>query len=93
MRSQRLDDVVHAVSVGRGPVGQVAHSTLKALTPRDVRRRMLRFTQRRVVHGAPGAADEELLLELRRRFRPEVERLSDYLGRDLVALWRYDRLD
>ncbi|MGH2863873.1 MAG: sulfotransferase family protein [Solirubrobacteraceae bacterium] len=36
--------------------------------------------------------DEELMLELRRRFKPEVEAVSDYLGRDLVTLWGYDRL-
>ena len=31
--------------------------------------------------------------ELRQRFRPEVEALSDYLGRDLVTFWGYDELD
>jgi hypothetical protein len=30
--------------------------------------------------------------ELRRRFKPEVVALSDYLDRDLVALWGYDKL-
>ena len=30
------------------------------------------------------------MLELRRRFKPEVEATSEYLGRDLVALWGYD---
>jgi hypothetical protein len=33
------------------------------------------------------------MLELRRRFKPEVEALSEYLRRDLVKLWRYDELD
>ena len=37
-----------------------------------------------------GARDERLVEELRRRYKPEVEALSDYLGRDLVALWGYD---
>jgi len=32
------------------------------------------------------------MLELRKRFKPEVEALSDYLGRDLVAQWGYDSL-
>ena len=31
--------------------------------------------------------------ELRRRFKGEVVALSEYLGRDLVSLWGYDRLD
>ena len=33
------------------------------------------------------------MLELRRRFAPEVVALSEYLDRDLVSLWGYDRLD
>ena len=33
------------------------------------------------------------MLELRRRFEAEVHALSDYLGRDLVTLWGYDRID
>jgi len=32
------------------------------------------------------------MLELRRRFKGEVIALSDYLGRDLVSLWGYDRV-
>ncbi len=30
--------------------------------------------------------------DLMRRFRPEVDRLSELLGRDLVRLWRYDAI-
>jgi hypothetical protein len=32
------------------------------------------------------------MLELRRRYRPEVVALSEHLERDLVALWGYDKL-
>ena len=32
------------------------------------------------------------MLELRRRFRGEVEALSEYLDRDLVTLWGYDNV-
>ena len=35
---------------------------------------------------------EDLMLELRRRFKAEVEALSEYLDRDLVALWGYDKV-
>jgi hypothetical protein len=31
--------------------------------------------------------------ELRRRFKGEVEAISEYLGRDLITLWGYDRVD
>jgi hypothetical protein len=54
---------------------------------------MLDVTQRRIVHGNPPPPDEKLMLELRRRFRPEVVALSDYLGRDLVRLWGYDAIE
>jgi hypothetical protein len=33
------------------------------------------------------------MAELRRRFRGEVEALGEYLGRDLVSLWGYDRVE
>jgi hypothetical protein len=93
MRSQALDDIVHAVSVGRGPAGRAVKGVVKTLTPERLRREALRVTQQRVVHGAPEQADEAFMNELRHRFRPEVEALSEYLGRDMVSLWGYDRLD
>jgi len=33
------------------------------------------------------------MLELRHRFKGEVVALSEYLGRDLVALWDHDGVD
>jgi hypothetical protein len=91
MRSQQLDELVHSVSVGRGPASRAAKATLKALTPRGLRRDVLTLTQRHLVHGAAPPLDERLALQLRRRFRGEVAALSEYLGRDLTALWGYDR--
>jgi len=93
MRSQTLDEIVHAVSVGRGPAGRAVRGPVKALTPERLRRKALRMTQQRVVHAPPPAADEQFMNELRRRFKGEVVALSDYLGRDLVSLWGYDRID
>jgi Sulfotransferase family len=91
MRSQRLDALVNTVSVGRGPVSRAAKAGVKALIPNQrLRGRALRVTQRKVVYGSPRPADEELMLELRERFRGEVAALSDYLGRDLLTLWGYD---
>src|SRR6185295_9470404 len=80
MRSQRLDDLVHAVSVVRGgPMTRTARSAVKALTPRGLRRDALQLTSRRIVHGRPRQVDEAFMNELRKRFRPEVERLSAYV--------------
>lgn len=93
VRSQRLHELVHALSVGRGPVSRAAKGAVKTLTPRRLRRSALHATQRGVVYAAPEPLDEQLQAELRRRFAPEVHALSAYLGRDLVTLWGYDRLD
>jgi hypothetical protein len=92
MRSQQLDDLVHSISVGRGPLTRVVKAGVKAVTPRGLRRDALRLTIRRIVHRQLGPADDELMLALRRRFEPEVVSLSEYLGRDLVKLWGYDNL-
>ena len=93
MRSQQLDDLLNIVSVGRGPVSGTVKVGLKTVMPSGLRSRAIRFTQRHLVQGRPQPPDERLLLELRRRFRGEVAALSEYLDRDLVALWGYDRLD
>jgi ATP-binding cassette subfamily B protein len=89
-RSQRLHELMHALSVGRGPVSVAVKETVKALTPQGLRRQALYAAQRHVVFADPGAADEQLMSELRDRYRGEVEALSEYLGRDLVTLWGYD---
>ena len=93
MRSQRADDVLHSLAVGEGTLAGTAKRVITALTPRGVRRRVLSGAQRRFVFGPPPAADERLMLELRHRFKGEVESLSEYLDRDLVTLWGYDSLD
>jgi hypothetical protein len=90
VRSRRLHELVHSVSVGAGPASRTAKAALKLITSRRLRREALRVTRRRVVFAQPRPADEDLMLELRRRFKGEVVALSEYLGRDLVSLWGYD---
>jgi hypothetical protein len=92
MRSQRIDDLVYAASRGRGPMWRALKAPVTALTPRPLRRRALAATQRRFVYGAPPPQDESLMMELRIRFKPEVVALSEYIDRDLVSLWGYDRI-
>ena len=90
VRSQQLDDLVHTISVGRGPVSRAVKASVKTVTSGRLRRAALRATRRHVVVGEPRPPDEGFMLELRRRFRSEVEALSEYLDRDLVTLWGYD---
>lgn len=93
VRSARLHELVRSVYVGRGPVSRAAKATITSLTSRRVRHELLRVTRRRVVYGRPQPADEQVMRALRRRFRPEVIALGEYLDRDLVSRWGYDRLD
>jgi hypothetical protein len=90
MRSPQLDDAVHALSIGAGPATRPLKALVKALTPRRARHRLLRAVQQRVVAAAPEREDEQLMAELRGRYRGEVVALGEYLGRDLVRLWGYD---
>jgi hypothetical protein len=92
MRSQRLDELLHALSVGAGPISRVLGGAVKVALPTGFRRRALRATHRHLVVAEPESADAELMLELRREFEPEVRALSEYLNRDLITLWGYDRI-
>jgi hypothetical protein len=92
VRSQRLHELVHTVTVGRGAGGMAVKAAIKALTPRRLRRGVLQRTQQSVVFASPQPPDEGFMLELRRRYMGEVEALSRYLDRDLISLWGYDRL-
>ncbi len=93
VRSPRLYGLVRSLYLGRGPAAQAVKAPIKALTPRRLRRGGLEALQRRALYGKPSPPDEELMLELRRRFKGEVLALSEYLNRDLVRLWGYDGID
>lgn len=92
MRSQQLDELVNVVSVGRGPTSRAVKAALKAVTSSALRERALRVTHRHVVMGRPQPVDEQLMADLRRRFKGEVVALGEYVDRDLVTLWGYDGL-
>jgi hypothetical protein len=93
VRSQRMHELLHALYVGHGPISRAVKASIKAVTPRGVRRKVVFGAQKRLVFAEPLPPDEELMTELRRRFKPEVVALSEYLGRDLVKLWGYEELD
>jgi hypothetical protein len=95
IRFQFLHQAARAISIAHrnpraaGPLSQAVN----LLTPAEVRSERLQSLWRRVVYRDPPPPDEQFMLELRRRYKPEVQALSEYLGRDLVALWGYDKLD
>jgi hypothetical protein len=88
--SVRVRALLDDTAMGRGAVPRVLKTALKATVPRRLRRHMLR-SARRAVNRKPRPADEVLTRDLRRRFEGEVLAASDYLQRDLVDLWGYDR--
>jgi hypothetical protein len=90
MRSVRLARFTLAVRTGRGPLGRALNGPIRALTSGRMRAGAMRLVRGRVLYGAPQLPDEGLMLELRRRFAPEVVALSEYLDRDLVTEWGYD---
>lgn len=92
LRSQRLFDATRALRKGRGPVPRALRRSGKTLTTSGIRRRLYYPLQRRALYTAPPPPDEEFMLELRRRFKPQVVALSEYLDRDLVTLWGYDAI-
>jgi hypothetical protein len=92
-RSQMMHELVHALAVGRGPVSRGVKGALTTFTPQAPRRRLLSALRRKLVYAAPPAADEQLMSELRARFRGEVAALGEYLGRDLIGLWGYDDVE
>ncbi len=92
MRSQGLDELMRTVSFARSPGARAISRMVKSLAPRKLRRAALGKIYRNIAQGAPLTQDESLTLELRHRFRGDVEALSEYLCRDLVTFWGYDRV-
>ncbi len=91
-RRVRVDNMLHQAFFAGGPAIRTARRAARHLTPERVRRGAFGALRRRLVFSSPSAPDERLMLELRRRFRPEVEALSEYLDRDLVTLWGYGQV-
>jgi hypothetical protein len=93
VRSRHLNELARVVQHGRGPVSGALKSAVRGLSTREQRARWLYPIKRRIMYRDPGSPDDEFMTELRRRFKPEVVAASEYLERDLVTLWGYDRLD
>jgi hypothetical protein len=94
VRNQRLHGAIRTLLVSESGPASAVKGSLKALTPMRVRQRALKTVRKTLVYGTPSSSpDEDFMPELRRRLAPEVHALSEHLGRDLVSLWGYDRLD
>jgi Sulfotransferase family len=96
VRLTQVRKLVRASRLARrkAAIASPAGKAMNALVPRRLRDSdFVRRTVRRALSTAPPSTDDEFMSTLRRRFKPEVEALSDYLGRDLVSLWGYQTVD
>ena len=84
------DTVLRRVLAAEGPGWLAVKRAVRATTPQSARRAAVVAFRERVVRVPPPPRDELLMAELRRQFKPEVARLGDLLGRDLLTLWGYD---
>jgi len=82
---------VRAARAGSASAGPLARGA-NALIPGTLRSGALGSAWRRLVYTERGEVDEGMMHELRVRLKPQVEAVSDYLGRDLVSLWGYEEL-
>ncbi|HEX4466046.1 MAG TPA: sulfotransferase [Solirubrobacteraceae bacterium] len=92
LRSRRGNDIVRRLLIPSGPVSRTLKKTITTLTPLRVRRKTLRTVRKNLLFGDVTPPSEQFMTDLRRRLKPEVVALSEYLDRDLVALWGYDKL-
>ncbi len=94
VRSVRLHQFRRAIRRARlnpSAGGRLARA-VDAVAPEKLRSDAISAAFRRTAYRQQQPADDELMLQLRRRFKSEVVAVSDYLGRDLVTLWGYDRI-
>jgi len=89
MRLHRLRRTIRQAGLNPAKRGRLVR-TVDAIAPKPLDSRSIAKAFRRVAYRPQRPPDEALILELRRRFKPEVVAISERLDRDLVALWGYD---
>jgi hypothetical protein len=88
MPLHRLRRIVRKAGLHPAKRGPIARA-IDAVAPTGLRSADLSARFRRVTYTGQSPPDEQLMLELRRRYKSQVVALSEYLGRDLVELWGY----
>jgi hypothetical protein len=92
VRSHRAARLMYAISKGQSPLARSTRAAVKALATPRMQRGAARVLLRRAARAEPPVPDEAFMNELRRRFKPQVLELSEYLDRDLVSLWGYEEI-
>ena len=92
VRSRAMHHAIYLTFAGQGRIARSTRSILRATTTKSGRQRLLRFLESSLTYTRRPAEDPAFLGRLRVQCKPEVELFGEYLGRDLVSLWGYDRI-
>jgi Sulfotransferase domain len=94
VRSRRLHDLAGvARRAQKNPAGVGrAGRAFNAMLPGAMRSATFKRLWRSVAYSEQTPPDASLMLELRRRYKDEVVALGEFLDRDMVALWGYDKI-
>jgi len=94
VRSMRLHQFRRAIRLAQlnPSAGSPLLRAYDKLAPSALRSEAIAAGLRHAAYEPQAPADGALALELRRRFKGEVEAVGEYLGRDLLTLWGYDRI-
>jgi hypothetical protein len=85
VRSRFLDEVIGRFTGSPN----FNRSTVTSADGYSAIRRLLKDARLGLLYSPPPSLDPDLIIELRRLLKPEVEHFSEYLGRDLVQEWGY----
>jgi len=91
MRLHQLRSAIRRAGLNPAKRGRLVR-TVDLIAPKSLSSDSIAGAFRRVAYRSQRAPDEQLLLQLRSRFKPEVVALSERLDRDLVALWGYENI-
>ena len=89
LKSKHAQRFMHQVSHGKGAWSDL-HDLLKSMLPKRTRRFLMQQAFKTIVFGPKGEVSPELRARLKRRFKPEVERFSELVERDMVTEWGYE---
>lgn len=90
LRPSRTSTLMHDARRGRSPLARGARRAARML-PTGLRRGALGAVNRKLVVREAPPPDAATMRELRSRFAGEVLAASEYLERDLAAMWGYAR--
>jgi Sulfotransferase family len=88
-RSRMGHDLLMRLAFGVGPYSGAAKRAPKLLWPRSRRQGLVAQMERFLRGKEPPPPDEQIMAELRARYKPEVEQFGALIGRDMVKLWGY----